>query len=62
MLRRLLAPIVVSPEVQPFSCASAAFLNEIINRDIIVGRYLERPLVILIRGWDPNVELTRDCR
>jgi len=46
MLRELLAPIVVSAEVQPFACASAVFLNEIINRDIIVGRYLERPLVI----------------
>jgi len=35
----------VSPSDQPVCCTSAAFFNESINRDIITGRYLERPSV-----------------
>jgi len=45
MLWEFVAPAVVSPEVQ-ICCVFAVFFNESINRDIITGRYLKRPLVI----------------
>ena len=40
----------------------AVFLNEMVNRDIITGRYLEQTFVFQIRENKPNIQLTRHDR
>ena len=49
-------------EVQPVRLASAVFLNEMVNRDIITGRYLKQTSVCQIRENKPNLQLTRPGR